>query len=157
MNCALSANHKPCCHERSREQGGLAVFQLIFVPKATFLKILCSMQGRNSCHPAKKCRKEKPHGLLHCLGRSHGGIPAGLTVTQAESRLRKSLSFRDTLQFLSQTAETVCTLRQAAANTGVSVSVIYPGTCLPGYERAVLQHADLSVKPEAFVLHICVC
>lgn len=135
----------------------LGCLSAVFVPEATFLKVICSMQSCNSCHPAKKCRKEKPHGLLHCLGHSHEGIPAGLTVTQAESRLRKSLSFRDTLQFLSQTAETVCTLRQAAANAWVSVSVIYPGTCLPGYQRAVLQHADMSVKPEAFVLHICVC
>lgn len=66
--------------------------------------------GLQLCYPAKKCRKKKPCKLLHCLGRSHGGIPAGLAVTQAESRLRKSLSFRDTLQFLNQTAGTACRL-----------------------------------------------
>ena len=65
--------------------------------------------GFQFCYPAKKCRKKKLT-LLQRLGRSHGGIPARLVVTQAESRLRKGLSFWDTLQFLNQTAGTACRL-----------------------------------------------
>lgn len=58
------------------------------VPKATFLKGLHGTWGFNCVILPKNTRK-KNHKLLHCLGRSHGGIPAGLTVTQAESSLRK--------------------------------------------------------------------
>lgn len=46
---------------------------------------------------------------------------------------------------------------RAAVNAWVSVSMIYPGTCLPGYQHTQLQHADMSIKPEAFVFHICIC
>lgn len=109
--CTVNASAAVCAPQaflplQKWEAARLGWLSAVPVPKATFLKGLCGTWGFNSVILPKNAGK-KPPKLLHCLGRSHGGIPAGLTVTQAESKLRKGLSFWDTLQFLNQTAGTV--------------------------------------------------
>lgn len=111
MNCVrvdVSARRAPqvLLPLKKWEAAWLGWLSAVPVPKATFLKGLCGTWGFNSVILPKNAGK-KPHKLLHCLGRSHGGIPAGLPVTQAENRPRKGLSFWDTLQFLNQAAGTV--------------------------------------------------
>ena len=83
------------------EAAWLGWLSAVPVPKTTFLKGLCSTWGFNFVILPKNAEK-KPHKLLHCLGWSHGGIPARLTVTQAESGVRKGLRFWDALQFLNK-------------------------------------------------------
>lgn len=88
------------------EAAWLGWLSAVPVPKATILKGLCSTWGFDSVMLPKTAGK-KTHKLLHCLGRSHGGIPAGLMVTQAEPAKERSESFWDTLQFLHRAARTV--------------------------------------------------
>lgn len=115
--------------------------------------------GLQLCYPAKKCRRKKTLQVTSLPGPKPWGNPsrAGGDAGREQTKEKSELSgypavpepnCRDSLSALHI---------QAVANTWVSVSVIYPGTCLPGYQHTQLQHADMSIKPEAFVFHICVC
>lgn len=93
----------------------------------------------------QKLQEKKNLPLLHRLGRSHKGIPAWTEVTHTRSRLRKCL--------LSGYPAACSPELRGCRRRPAGLSAIYPGTRLPGYRRA---HADVSVKPAAFVFLICI-
>lgn len=136
--------HKLSCHERSQKPSRLAEFQLFPCQKLHFW-IVCSTCGGFNLVILPKTAEKKILPLLHCLGRSHKGIPARAKVTHTHSRLRKCLLSG----YPAACRPELCGCRGLPAR----VSVIYPGTRLPGYRRA---HADMSVKLAAFVFLICI-
>lgn len=140
MNC----RHKLSCHERSQKPSRLAEFQLFPCQKLHFRRV-CSTCGGFNLVILPKTTGKKNLPLLHRLGRSHKGIPARTKVTHTHSRLRKCL--------LSGYPAAHRPERRGCRRRPARVSAIYPGTRLPGYRRA---HADMSVKPAAFVFLICI-
>lgn len=107
------------------------------MPKATFLKGLCGMWGFNSVILPKNAGK-KTSQVTSLPGPKPWGNPsrAGSDADREQTKEKSELSgypavpepnCRDSLSAL-------CI--QKAANTWVSVSVIYPGTCLPGYQHS---------------------
>lgn len=111
-------------------------FQLVFCQKLHFWRA-CAARGALTLLSCQKMQ-EKNGKLLHCLGWSHGGIPAWRVVTQAERSQRLGLRFWDALQWLNQAAKTHQGLvfLGGCRNRSVAASVIYPGTYLPGYQHA---------------------
>lgn len=107
MYCAPSSYDRPLKFARGGTRGSQVTwltFKSFLCQKPHFLKSFSSVWGRNSATPPKTCRTESSHELLHCLGRSHGGNPGrGWSMTQAESGLKKSVSFWDSPQLPSQT------------------------------------------------------
>lgn len=145
-----------CETGKESEPGDLAEFQTSPLPKATFLQVLCKrVVGFNSATLPKTCRTESSHELLHCLGRSHGGNPGrACRWRRQRADWRKVWAFGIARSSRAKRAWAAGTLWQASSQRRrVSVSAFYPGTHLPGYRRMPLQHADMSVKPKAFVLH----
>lgn len=89
-----------------REGGGavdLADFQTFPLPKATFLKVLCKRAGPQLCYTAKNVQDGKLSRVTSLLGLEPRGESRPGLVDDAESGLKKSVSFRDSLQLLSQT------------------------------------------------------
>lgn len=135
------------------EVSWLGQLSAVPVPETTFLKGLYGTWSFNSV-VLPKTQEKKTHKLLHYLGWSHGGIPAGLMVTQAENRLRKGLRLWDTLQFLSKAAcavfgfvYSVSSWHWAHCHWSIPVLV-----CLD--TRTQLPNAGMSIKPEAFLLYM---
>lgn len=142
---------------KKRNLGGLADIQLFLCQKLHFWRACVQHVGLLLCYPAKNAGKKKPHKLLHCLGQTPWGNPsrADGDADREQTKERSELSGYPAVPEPNGW-ERALRIR-AAANAWVSVSMIYPGTCLPGYQCTQLQHAAMSIKPEAFVFHICIC
>lgn len=112
--------------------------------------------GLQLCYPAKNAGK-KTSQVTSLPGPTPWGNPSWADGDAGREQTKE----RSELSGYPAVPEPNCWERalwfRAAANTWVSVSMIYPGTCLPGYQHTQLQHADMSIKPEAFVFHICIC
>lgn len=78
-------------------------------------------------------KKKTVFPLLHRLGQSHGGIPVRAKVTQANTEQAEETSAFGIPS--SSPTEAVCACRKAAS-ARVSIRAIYPGSRLPGYQRA---------------------
>lgn len=141
---------------KEREPGDLADFQTFPLPKATFLKALCKCVGPQLCYTAKNVQDGKLSWITSLLGpepRGESRAGAGRWRRQ-RADWRKVWAFGIARSSRAKRAQVASTLWQASSQCRrVSVSAIYPGTHLPGYQRTPLEHADMSVKPKAFVLH----
>lgn len=145
----LSAHRKFSCHYRSGKQRGLAGFQLFLCQKLHFWRA-CAARGALTLLSCQKMRGKKLTSYFTAWAGATGGIPAGLTVTQAESRRRKGLSFWDALH-LGHLGQLQALCIQSLGP--VPATVIYPGTCLPGYQHtaATCWHVHQTWKHLCFI------
>lgn len=137
------------------EAAWLGWLSAVPVPKATFLKGLSGTWGFNSVILPKNAGK-KTYKLLHCLGWSHGGNPgrpdgdAGREQTEEGSEL---LGYPAAPEPSGRDSCRLCVFSQRPTLGSVSARSILVLVCLDTSTQ--LQHADMSIKPETFVFHIC--
>lgn len=131
------------------EAAWLGCLSAVPVPKATFLKGLFSTWGFELCYPAKKCRKKNSQ-VTSVLGPLPRGNPSRAERWRRQRARSEVLGCPTVSQpcCLDCCRLSVCYGRSCASHSDLSW---YLSAWIPAH------HADMSVKLEAFVFHICIC